>query len=228
MVIQTLDNFISYLNTLYEADSTAPTSGDEDYSVWTDLANIAIDLWENEEGVLWNELFTTLDDAASTVTKTVTAGTYDYTCPTDFSFLTGKVRLVGASSGNSTYFTVIKPEEVQLYDDTTDNWCYFTGNLSAGYTLHFNPNITLTTGDTIKYEYYKKATALSSGSDKFEMSDPMFAVFYALSELKKEEGDTSAATIATQKLEGMKTKNLMPSYFQENAIKNKMEEGFGV
>jgi len=225
VIIETLTNAISYLNTLFEADSTVPASTEEDYIVWTALFNVAIDLWENEEGVLWKELFATLS-AAADGTKTITTDTYSYACPTNFSFPVGKVRLV--RSGSSTYFTVIKPEEIQLYDDTGGNWCYFLGNPSAGYTLNFNPDLDLTTGDTINYEYYKKATKLTTGTDKFEMSDPMFAVFYALSELKKEEGDTSAAVIATQKLEGMKTKNIMPSYFQSDAIENKVSDGFGV
>ena len=58
VIISTLADLVSYTNTLYEADSTAPSSGDEDYLVWTALFNIAINIWENEEGMLWNELFT--------------------------------------------------------------------------------------------------------------------------------------------------------------------------
>jgi hypothetical protein len=60
------------------------------------------------------------------------------------------------------------------------------------------------------------------------MADPMFAVFYALSELKKDEGDTSALSIATQKLEAMKTKNIMPSFYQDTSLRNRTEDGFGI
>jgi len=223
-VITDLDDFIDYLNTLLELDSSAPSSGDENFTVWTALANIAIDLWENEEGMLWEELFVKLADAADGDTTT-SAATHSYTCPTDFKFpASGWVWL--GSGTNKTALKVIKKREIQLYENSTERWCYFSGGSSP--TLELNPNLTITAGYTISYNYYKNATKLTTGSSEFEMSDPMFAVYYALSELKKEEGDTSAASIATQKLEAMKTKNEMPAWFQEDNLMNKTEDGFGV
>jgi hypothetical protein len=224
-VISTLANAITYLNGLYEQDSTDPTSGDESYALWTALFNIAIGIWENEEGMLWRELYVSLADATDG-DKTISASTWDYDCPTDFRFVVGKVRLV-SPSGVSSYYEVIPPTDVSLYDDNSGRWCYFTGNVNTGYDLHFNPDLNLTTGDTIAYEYYKNASTLSSPTDKFEMADPMFAVFYALSELKKDEGDTSALSIASQKLESMKTKNIMPAHWQESSLMNKTDDGFG-
>jgi len=222
----TLSDAITYLNSLYEQDDTAPSSGDESYTLWTSLFNIAIGIWENEEGMLWRELYTTLADA-SDGDKTITASTWDYDCPSDFSFVVGKVRLV-SPSGVSSYYEVIPTSDVSLYDDNSSRWCYFTGNASDGYKIHFNPDLTLTTGYTISYEYYKNATKLSSGTDIFEMADPMFAVFYALSELKKDEGDVSSLSIATQKLEAMKTRNAMPAYYEDTSLRSRTEDGFGV
>jgi len=83
------------------------------------------------------------------------------------------------------------------------------------------------TGYTISYDYYKFATAVSASTDKFEMKDPMFVVYYALSELKKEEGDVSALSLATQKLEGMKTKNIMPTWWESETFVPKTTPGFG-
>ena len=223
VIISTLDNAISYLNVLFEADSTNPASTEEDYLVWTDLFNIAINLWENEEGVLWKELFVKLADAA-TGDKTVTADDYSYTVPTDFKFPASGYVWVGTAP-NATAFRILKQEEIQLFENDTGNWCYFLMDTSP--TLEFNPNCELTTGYTISYMYYKKASKVSTGSDTFEMSDPMFAVYYALAELKKEEGDPLANAIATQKLEAMKTRNVMPSHFQQNRIENFVEGGFG-
>ena len=175
---------------------------------------------------MWRELYATLADA-SDGDSTIAASTWDYDCPTDFSFVVGKVRVV-SPSGVSTYFEVLPTSDVSLYDDNDSNWCYFTGNASTGYDLHFNPDLTLTTGNTISYEYYKAATKLSASTSIFEMADPMFAVFYALSELKKDEGDVSSLSIATQKLEAMKTKNIMPSHYQDTSLRNRTEDGFGV
>ena len=223
-VITDLDDFVSYVNTLYESDSSAPSSGDEDYAVWTSLANISIGLWENEEGVLWRELFVKLADAADG-DKTTSAGDFSYDVPTDFILPSSGFIWLGDGT-TKTVYKLISQEEAHLRSADSDRWCYFL--LDGSPTLEFNPNLTMTGGYTINYEYYKSASKVSSGSDPFEMSDPMFAVYYALSELKKEEGDTSAALVATQKLEGMKTKNMLPAWFQSDNLTNMVEHGFGV
>lgn len=220
-VISTLADFIGYVNSLYELDSTAPSSGDEDYTVWTALANVAVNLWENEEGMLWNELFVKLVDAADG-DKTTVADTFSYDLPTDFRFPASGFVWLGSGT-NKSVLKVIKREEIQLYENDTSHWCYFTGS-----TLELNPNLTVEGDYTISYGYYKYATKLTTSTDTFEMSDPMFAVYYALAELKKEEGDTSAAVIATQKLEAMRTKNMMPTWYQEDSLQNKVSEGFGL
>lgn len=218
-VIDDLDSAIDYINTLYEIDSTAPSSGDEDYTVWTSLLNIAIDLWENEEGMLWKELYVKLDDAADG-DKTAASGDYSYDLPTNFIFPADGYVWIG-DNANKTPYKVIKRHEVQLYENNSEDWVYFTTS-----TLEFNPNGTVKDG-TIRYNYYKYADKLTTGADTFDMADPMFAVYYVLSELKKEEGDTASASIATQKLEAMRTKNDMPSWEQEDSILSKTDCGFG-
>jgi len=224
VVINDLDDIVSYVNTLYEGDDTPPSSGDEDYTVWTSLANIAIDLWENEEGMLWRELFVKLEDA-SDGDKTTVAGTNSYDVPSDFRLPASGYVWLGSGTSKTAY-KVISQEEAQLHSIDSERWCYFL--LDGSPTLEINPNLTITGGYTINYEYYKKATKLSSGSDTPEMSDPMFIVYYILSELKKEEGDTSAALIASQKLEAMKIRNVLPAWFQSDGVTNKTEHGFGV
>lgn len=211
-IITTASDAITYLNTLYESDETAPDSSDADFTVWLSLLNIAINIWEYEEGMLWKELFVKLADAADG-DKTTSANDTSYSTPSDFRFpACGYVWL--GSGTNKTAYKVISQEEAQLLQNGTSNWCYFLMDTTP--TLEFNPNITMTGGQTISYEYYKHATKLTAGASTFEMSDPMFAVYFALSELKKDEGDTSALTIATQKLEGMRTGNTMPSWFQDS------------
>ena len=216
----TLTQAIQKLNTLYNGSSTPPTSGEEDYTVWTDLLNTGINIWENEEGCLWKQLFVKLADAA-TGDKT-TDGTSSYDLPDDFRFPNSAYVWLGSGT-NKIPYKVIKVEDVQLWENNTEKWCYFING-----SLEFNPNLTMTTGDTISYNYYKNATEVSTGSNTFEMSDPMFAVFYALSELKKEEGDTSALSIATQKLEAMKTIDAMTAEFQDSTLLNQTTEGFGI
>lgn len=213
-VISTLDNAIDFLNTLYEGDSTPPSSGEEDYEVWTGYLNVAVNLWEFEEGILWRELYGKLANAGSGDTTT-TAGDYSYTVPTDLRFPASGYVWLGSGT-NKIPFKVIDQKDLQLYENTTGNWCYF--QLDGSPTLEFNPNCQIPNSYNINYNYYKWATKLATGSDTFQMSDPMFAVYYALSELKKEEGDTSAATIASQKMEAMKTRNMMTPEWQANSL----------
>ena len=222
-VISTLDNAISKLNTLLELDSTAPSSGDEDYTVWTDLLNTAVNLWENEEGTLWNELFVKLDSGQGGDTST-SADDFSYALPTLFRFPASGYVWLGSGT-NKTAFKVIKQHEVQLFENNSENWCYFL--LDSSPTLEFNPNCTFDASLTINYNYYKWATALSTGSDSFEMSDPMFAVYYALAELTKEEGNAQSLNLASQKLEAMKTRNSMPAWFQEDSFTRNTGTGFG-
>jgi hypothetical protein len=217
-IITTLTNAITYLNALYEGDTDAPTSGDDDFTYWTNLLNIAINTWENEEGVLWNSLFCKLS-AAADGDKTTAAGDYSYALPTNFRFPASGYVWLGTGS-SKTALKVIKQEELTGLENDTGNWCYFTPT-----TLEINPNLTISAGETISYNYYKYATALSSGTDTFEMSDPMFAVYFTLAELRRDEGDNTSGAIATQKLEAMKTKNVMPTWLQDS-FNDLDQEGF--
>jgi hypothetical protein len=219
-IITNLTGAIEKLNTLYNGSSTPPSSGEEDYEVWTDLLNTAINLWEFEEGTAWKQLFIELADAADG--DKTTDGTNSYTLPTLFKRPNSAYVWIGSGTSKTPY-KIIDIREKQLYENNTERWCYFTPT-----TLEFNPNLTMDTGSTISYNFYKAATALSTGADVFEMQDPMFAVYYALSELKKEEGDTSALTIATQKLAAMVTRNEYDADFQDNTLISPMGDGFGI
>ena len=217
VILTDLDGCIGYLNTLYNISSTPPTSGEEDYLVWTSLFNIAKSLWEKEG--LWKELVVDLANAADGDKTTTTATSYDL--PSLFRFpMTGIVWL--GTGTDKTDYPVIDVTQKQLYENNSDNWCYFLNG-----KLYFNPNLSITAAQTINYTYYKYATKLTTGADLMEMSDPMFAVYFALSELKKDEGDTAAGAIATQKLAAMKTQNASPAFFQTDNLLNQTEAGFG-
>lgn len=219
VIISDLDDIINSINFLYNGSSTPPVTGEEDYEVWTGLSNLAINLWENEEGMRWKSLFIELADAADG--DKTTDGTTSYTLPTLFSFSNSAYVWIGSDT-NKTPYKVIKIEDKQLYENNSENWCYFTPT-----TLEFNPNLTLDTGSTISYNFYKKATKLSTGTNVPEMSDSGFIVYYVLSELKKEEGDTSALSIATQKLDAMKVKEWSTAEHQENTTQSPLTEGLG-
>lgn len=207
----TVTQAVAFLNTLYNGNSTPPTSGEEDWIVWLSLLNVACNIWEMEEGMEWKQLFVKLADAADG-DKTAAAGDYSYAVPTNFSFPHSTIVWIGTGT-NKTPYQVVDQKDLPKYELSSENWCYFLMDTTP--TLEFNPNCTVQAG-TISYIYYKTTTALTTGNSTFEMSDPMFAVYYALNELKKDEGDATAGGIASQKLEGMRTKNFMESQQEDD------------
>lgn len=218
-----LTTAIGFVNVLYNLNSTPPGSSEEDYLIWTSILNVAINVWEQEEGMLWNELYVKLSDASDGDKATVT-GDWSYIVPTDFVFPNSSYVWIGSGT-NKNVFKIIKQSEKQLYENNSDNWCYFL--MDGTPTLEFNPNCNVPAG-TLFYDYYKTAKQMATGSDVIEMSDPMFAVEYVVNELNKDTGDQSAGLIASQKLEGMRTKNMMSSPEQIDSALNEIEDGMGI
>lgn len=212
----TLTEYQTYLHSLYQGDGSTPSDGTDEWNHRENILAAAVGLWDDEP-VLWNELWTTLTDAADG-DKTVVAATLDYDMPTDFRFLGSFVRTTD-SSGNHTYWEVLKPETSELYKNTSAKGVYVTGNKSAGFDLHFmqQPNA----GDTINYPYYKEPSSPTLAAGVIEMSDPWFAVYYALSKLHEHDGDGDRALmafqVATAKLGKMKTRNMMLPSMQPNS-----------
>lgn len=224
----TLDGIVQAVWTLYEGDTDTPSSGEEDYTLITRLANAAINRWEHEDGVFWSELWVNLTDAADG-DKTSADGTLAYDCPTDFLRPGGYVRLVDSNS-NSKYFSVIPIEKVQLFDNEDKQICYFTGNPQDGFTLNFldDPDGTY----TIYYEYYKSADTLSATSDIPEMSDPYFIVYFVISRMYELDGQQGSSSKAFQESEArlaqMRTRNFQEPNWQDNRIEDlTTEQGFG-
>ena len=204
---QTESNLIDFIYSNYETDNTTWSSGDAEYLTARRLCNAAIMRWEYLEGVRWTELFTKLS-SASTGTKTTTAGDYDVACPDDMRVppkTDDYVRVDGE------YFQVIPPAKVQQLSGSTSRYVYFTGNPKLGYTLNFNTGLTLTTGHTIEYEYYRNATYFTATTSTTEMSNPMFIAHYVLSKLYRGDGllteSRDELQIAENLLQEMKAEN---------------------
>ncbi len=185
----TESDLIDQIYSDYEGDATTWGSTSAEYLTARRYAKAAIIRWEFTEGVNWPELWVSLS-AASDGTKTTTAGTWAYSCPTNMRLPPQPdqyVRLVDAG-GTSSYYKVIPLTKVEQMDNSTERFCYFTGNQKNGFTLNINSNITLTTGLTIKYEYYKRATYLTATTSTTEMSNPFFIVHYCLHRFYKNDG----------------------------------------
>jgi len=213
-----------YLHTLYEGDNSTPTATGNDYLARRILLNAAIGIWEVEE--IWNELYVNLSSAADG-DKTTTADDSTYDTPTDFKFPLGYLWI------GTTAYELIPPEDYTLMSSTSTGHriYYVTGNKSSGYVINIF-NAPSSTGDTIRYEYYKEASTLTATTSVFEMSDPWFAIYFALSELFGQDGkDRKAAeafALAASRLDRMKEINSMPGFYQRNAIQDsQMARGVG-
>jgi len=224
----TLQQVLQQIHVLAEGNIDYPGTSEDLYLTRLKRVEMAIRNWEKEEGVFWNELFTSLANA-SDGDKTIVSGTSEYSTPSDFVFPVGYLRLVD-SSGNSNYYKLIKPGDVQVFDKSSAKVWYVTGNKSSGFTIHVLPSPgSDDNGKTISYEYYKDATIPTSTSDVIEMSDPMYIVYWAASEELKEENPGVSdyyMQVAINKLNAMKTANDTPVWWQEIGVKD-VYSGFG-
>lgn len=197
---------------LYETDTTGWDTTSEEYLAARTYCNVAIGKWEHYDNTEWRDLWGTLT-AAATGTKTLTAGTTAYLCPTNFVRASSWVRTV-ASSGAITWWQVIPVEMVAKMAASDDHFCYFTGNVKDGFYVNFNSRITLTTGDTINYEYYKSATQFSVTSSTTEIPDPYYIVYFVLARFLHNDGEDNTEELqeADDRLETMRVKNMSLLY----------------
>lgn len=160
----------------YRAEATVPTSSDDEFTIGLSLANEAISRWANYDGVYWKELYTTAQTEGTGATLTITAGDTTYPAPTAMREAGGFVKILDPSGNTVRNYPILEPQEAQFRSDESQ-YCYFTGNPTAGFTLNLNPAPdTAINGFDIDYVYYKKATEFTAGSSTTEMANPYFIV----------------------------------------------------
>lgn len=225
----TENNIIDIIYSLYETDNEGWDTTSSEYLSVRNFCNAAIKKWETFDNTTWRELWGTLSGAADG-DKTITAGTYNYDCPTNFLRPSSWVRTTDANDANTTW-KVVSPEELARYTNSQDNFCYFTGNPKDSYQIHFNPNVTLTTGDTINYEYYKTATTFTTTTSVTEVPDPYFLVYYSLARLLKNDGEDYSQEDNQwhELLENMRVANMTGYFDISDPLKHSItiDYGFG-
>lgn len=213
----------------YENDNDTWDSSSSEYLTARALSKAAIRRWEYLEGTKWPELFTKTAGAADG-TLTTTAGTYTYTCPTNMRLpptTDDYVRLID-SAGQASVYIIVPLTKVPQLNSSDEKFCYFTGNQTTGFTLNFNPRLTLTTGETIAYEYYKRATYLTSTTSSTEMSNPMYIVHYILHRLYKSDGLLSESREELQMAENILQEMRSDVQAVDEDILDGINEGFGI
>jgi len=225
----TENSILDIVYTLYEGDVTTWDETSDEYLAGRIYCNAAINRWEFYEQTNWRELYSTLTAAADGY-KTLTAGDYTYTCPSNMVKPASYVRTVDTNSVSS-YWQVVPTDKVASLVSETYQYCYFTGNLKDGFVLHFNPLCTLTTGYTINYEYYKQATQFTTTSSTTELADPYFIVYFVLSRFYESDGEEQKASKAFQeseaRLENMRTNNILHLENVQDNIEDTLDNPFG-
>lgn len=192
MTIQQALNQIHYL---FQRDDSVPESGSDEFVQYTALIDNAINIWENQEGLNWSELY-------KTATDTIVEGDATYSLATDFRFPAGLLKV------GDTEYQYQKPEENHLTSIVADTASRYTitGSL-ASKVLTIYP--TPTEAGSFILPYFKTANTYLSGgvSSVIEMSDPYFVVHFALAQLWIPKNQTTASVhqqIADQKLNAMR------------------------
>lgn len=226
----TLQEFQDLIHTLYQGDTETPDEADADWATRLLILEGTIRAWDSEKGILWDELWA-LNDTEQESSQTTDGSTTAFDCTDNFRKPGGYVRLIN-SSGDTVFYSVKKPHEVEIYRNTSEKIAYFTGNKNDGFVLNFL--VAPATGYTIEYPFYKDPTIPSATTDKIEMSNPMFAVELSLSKLHELDGEGDRAELALSKAQAillsMRTSNVMEAWHQSSAPKDEDSGsgGFGV
>jgi len=216
----TENEIINSIYYLVEVDSEPWGTADDEYLTARGLANIAIDRWEKYENTTWNELFAKYSDYES---NNVTTDSYSYNCPDDF------VRPCSFIRVNGELYDVKKPQEISSLKESSERWVYFMGNPNDGYTLNFNPNLTMIPDQTLDFEYYKSATKFTASTDVTEIPDPYFIVYFVAAHMGDEGINTDYFQMAEARLEQMATVNMSGLFGVSSNINNSLDsnDGFG-
>ena len=215
---------INAIYQLYETDDTNWDATSNEYLTARGFINAALADWAMRQ--TWRDLWSTLTDA-SDGTKTVTAGTWDYACPTNFNYPNSWVRTTTGTT--NTFWQVIPVEMVAKHSSNEGYFCYFTGSAADGYTLNFNSRKTLVTGHTINYEYYKNHTTYTAVGIQSEIPDPYYCVYYALARFLKNDGEDFAyeEQKAREILDRMEVNNIQGYWDISNQIEEPLGQGIG-
>lgn len=216
----TLQDILDEIYVNVDDDPTSSTTVDDEQTARIRLCNSAIRAWERQD-VYWRELWT-LYTHSSTLSG---ATTYSISA-TDF-LQPGSLLYLTDSDGNVSFIDMISPEQALKYVETTGRAAFITGNPSSGWTL----NLTWTPssgdgtyGSTPSFYYYKSAKTLSATTDKPEMLDPNFIVWYVTAQKHLFNGRTDMAQDALAQaqecMDNMRVKNELMVNYADNSIED--------
>ena len=198
-------------------EATAPTSGGSEYNLWLEYMNRSLQEWSDAHD--WEDLRKIyFPGVTGTSQATVTM-------PLDYKKLAASPVLHLFNNGVGGEEFPEETEEFRKLHKPTDKYFSELGNLSAGFSLIFNP-ATLASGASLEVQYFSVPTSLASPADIPPVSDSQFLadrtisyIFEARSDPRFQQQETKAREKLLQMIEmhDMKKYN---AYGSPNYVKN--------
>lgn len=209
----TLQDIQSKINTLTSSSIDTPASNDDQWLIRLNYINLAVSSWASKD-ILWRELYITYT-ASATIS---TSRTYAIDGVNDFRMMASLLRLTDVN-GSIKYIDIIEPDKLTAYRGN-GRVAYITGNPAIGYTLNlgWTPAVGDSDyGNTISFDYYSAGTKLANPTDKPQMSDPDYIIYWAaaqeLSFNSRSALGANYQTMAEQCMDNMIIRNeLLPAY----------------
>lgn len=174
----TVDQGLQKIHREYEGDVDYLEFDDEETELRVEYLKDGIKDWQDKFPEK-REQFYSLADADDG--DTTTDGGTIYDCPENFIRPSGRVKI-----GDSIYLTYVDPSEMEkhLEESPTKEWYTVLGYPGA-FQIKINP--AQSSGSAINYDYYGEVTLPATTTDLIPISRPLYAVYYALWKIFKED-----------------------------------------
>jgi hypothetical protein len=181
----TLTTIHQKIASLVDQSTDAPTFGSSEWNVRTTYINRAIEEWGNAYD--WSALYkNTWLTGASGAT---------YPLPSNFrKMATFPKNFNGTYNGED--WPEIQPQDKSL-TKPDDHFFYVLGDRGNGFNMIWNPG-TLSSGASIRLEYFAFPTSLVSASDRTECSDPEFLIDRTISYILESRSDARFQEMETK------------------------------
>lgn len=176
----TLEEGLQKIHREYEGDVDYLDADDEETLLRKACVQDGIKDWVGEKFPEKRETFCDLASASDGDKLTSGVDTI-YDCPTNFIRPAGKIKI-----GDSIYLSYIDPSQIakKLEENSGTPWYTVIGYPGA-YKLRINP--AQVAGLAINYDYFGTVTIPTSMNSPIPISRPLYAVYYALWKLFKED-----------------------------------------
>jgi hypothetical protein len=223
-------------------DPTPPVVGSQEYNIYVGMIRtLAIPTWENERGVIWDELWVNQPNYYTiAATPSTTTTPINIPLPSDFKFMYGgTIWLTYPGSTNASEnvrsFKLQKLPNMELNPRNNQPEFYVTGNPVSGYNLvlgWYPQDGAAEIGATISFRYYKFANipdvtstnALQNPNDIPEMSDPNFIIYKVSAQVSANNFNTTLYQIMEDKanysLLNMRMGQEMSANFQDDYVRD--------